>query len=207
MTTDAEQTTNNITASLLSDMTASLADLNASVGVLKSLPQKVSNLDNLLVAHMASEEIITKNLIDTLNEARADIKALTAHQDFVAHEMQDHIENRVSRCHNDILLRLNNDFMDNNEIKLLAAEIVEQQTRIRRDEITKAILASENRMDAKIEQKLSLVKADLNAKETKYIFGARVVWWAIAVATTLLTGVVMFMTKYGAAISNIFKQD
>ena len=170
---------------------------------LSGLSTRVASLDKLLVSHMAAEEIITKNLIDTLNEARADIKALTSHQDRVAHDMQEHIENRVANCNRDIMYRLTNDFMDKNEIKLLAAEIVEQQAKIRRDEITKAVLASENRMDSRMEQKLATLRASIVAKEDKYTLGAKVIWLMVAGGITILIAVMTFLVKYSDIIANM----
>ena len=183
-----------------SDLTRTLDNITDT---LSGLSTRVASLDKLLVSHMAAEEIITKNLINTLNEARADIKALTAHQDAVSHDMQEHIENRVANCNRDIMFRLSNDFMDKNEIKLLAAEIVEKQTKIRRDEITKAILASENRMDARVEQKLSALKANIIAKEDKYTLGAKVVWLMVAGGISVIFAVIVFLVKYSGAISNM----
>ncbi len=170
---------------------------------LSGLSTRVASLDKLLVSHMAAEEIITKNLIDTLNEARADIKALTSHQDIVAHDMQEHIENRVANCNRDIMYRLTNDFMDKNEIKLLAAEIVEQQAKIRRDEITKAIIASENRMDTRMDQKLATLRASIVAKEDKYTLGAKVIWLMVAGGITILIAVMTFLIKYSDIIANM----
>ena len=182
------------------DLTKTLDNITDT---LSSVSNSVSNLDKSLVSHMAAEEIITRNLVNTLNEARADIKALASHQDAVAQDMQEHIENRVTNCNHDIMMRLNNDFMDKNEIKLLAAEIIEKQTKIRRDEITKAVISSENRMESRIEQKLSELKANIIAKEDKYIFSARLIWFLIVGGITVITSITLFLIKHSGTISNI----
>jgi len=181
-------------------MSNKLTALTAAIENLEVLPETVASLDKLLVAHMAAEEITTKNIISALNEARADIEALTTHQDRVAHEMQEHIETRVSQCNRDILSRLDNDFMDRNEIKILRSEIAEQQTLDMRNEITKAILASESRTDSRTESRLSVLKASIDAKEDKYLTGLKVAWWVVAAALAGMVSVTAFMVKYGDII-------
>lgn len=110
---------------------------------------ELNDLKQSVDKNIEIQEIKNNNLIEILNDIRNDFKEEQQHRDKVINELQIHFDNRLNTCHRDFMSHLNDRYYSKPEIDALKEHEINQHTEKRREEITKAILASEQRMEGK----------------------------------------------------------
>jgi hypothetical protein len=114
------------------------------------LAKEIAEMKSDFKSHAQVTDIIMKNNLNILQDIRSDLKEYKLNTDQTIYDMREHFDDRISSCTSKVLDKLRDDYYSKDQIEHIRRDHVAEGEKVRRDEITKAVLAVEKRIENKM---------------------------------------------------------